>query len=341
MLKGLLIGLVALVLAVVVIGFILPDEAHVERAVTIHAPACTIYAQMDDFRRFNLWSPWAEIDPDGTTYTFSGPDRGVGAKMEWSSEDKNVGSGSQEITAVEPYEEVRTSLDFGDQGKADAVFLLDDEAGDGVRVTWAFDTSFEGRFLGRFFGLFMDSWVGADFEDGLGNLKTLTEGLPQEPWCDLEIDILDVPEKVIVSTRGRSGHTPEEIGSALGQAYGAISAFLGTHGLQAAGQPLAISESFDDDGYRFEAGIPVAQDPRIDTGEGDAVGVRTVPATRAVRLVHVGPYRQLTESYNALTAFLAARGLEANGPSWEEYISDPGEIPEEELVTHIYMPIEG
>lgn len=341
MLKGLLIGLVALVLVAVVIGFILPDEVHVERAVTIQAPACTIYAQMDDFRRFNLWSPWAEIDPDGTTYTFTGPDRGVGAKMEWSSEDKDVGSGSQEITAVEPYEEVRTSLDLGGRGKADAAFLLDGAAGEGVEVTWTFDTSFEGSLFGRFFGLFMDSWVGDDFEKGLANLKTLAEGLPQEPWCDLEIDILEVPEKVIVSTRGQSGHTPEEIGSALGQAYGAISAFLTLHGLQPVGQPLAINESFDDDGYRFEAGIPVAQDPQIDREEGGAVGVRTVPATRAVRLVHVGPYRQMTESYNALTAFLAARGLEAVGPSWEEYISDPGDTPEEELVTHIYMPIEG
>ncbi|MFC6979008.1 hypothetical protein [Microbulbifer taiwanensis] len=36
--------------------------------------------------------------------------------MSWSSDNPNVGSGSQTITASEPDSLVRTELDFGDQG---------------------------------------------------------------------------------------------------------------------------------------------------------------------------------------------------------------------------------
>ncbi|MCB1037598.1 MAG: SRPBCC family protein, partial [Acidobacteria bacterium] len=181
MLKKLLIGLLALVALLVVIGFLLPDDSHVERSTVVNAPACTIYAQLVDFQRFNDWSPWAKLDPE-TQYTYSGSDWGAGAKMSWTSKNRNVGVGSQEIKSAEPYKEVRVVLDFGDQGLAHSFYLLTPE-GEGTKVTWGFDTSFEGSLIGRYFGLFMDSMVGASYEEGLASLKTLAESLPKTDWC--------------------------------------------------------------------------------------------------------------------------------------------------------------
>ena len=41
------------------------------------------------------------------------------------------------------------------------------------------------------------------------------------------------------------------------------------------------------------------------------------------------------EKYEAL----AAHGIERNGASWESYVSDPGDVPEKDLLTYVYYPI--
>ena len=339
MLKKLAIGLVTLIALLAVVGFLLPDDAHVERSAVINAPECTVFAQLTDFRRFNEWSPWVGIDPN-TQYTFSDPSYGPGATMSWTSDHRNVGSGTQEIKSVDPYKEVQVALDFGDQGQADAFYRLSPE-GEGTRITWGFDTSFEGNILGRYFGLFMDSMVGASYDEGLAKLKAIAEGLPQTDWCDRDIEIVDVGSRWIVGTRGESGTTPEEIGPALGAAYGRLTGFLGKHKLEAAGLPLVINEAWGDDGFRFLAGLPLASDPGIAAEEGEVL-VQELAATQAVRIVHQGAYAGLPDTYEALAAYAAARGLEwPESGTWEEYLSDPGETPEDQLLTHVFLPVGG
>ena len=114
-----------------------------------------------------------ERDPDVKT-TYSGPDSGVGSKLAWSSEHPQVGNGNQEIILSEPDQRVETALDFGEMGLAKAGFLLEENAGV-TTVTWTLDTDMGSNPVGRWMGLMMDRWVGADYELGLSNLKSLIE----------------------------------------------------------------------------------------------------------------------------------------------------------------------
>ncbi len=171
--KALLAIVIALVLAVVVVGQFLPSEQHVERSTVIDADQATVFAMINDFREFNRWSPWAAKDP-ATEYEFSGPDTGVGSKMAWRSEDPNVGSGAQEIIESRPTTMVRTKLTFdGFDSPSYATFALE-EADGGTRVTWGFDANLD-NLVGRYMGLMMDSWVGTDYENGLARLKEIAE----------------------------------------------------------------------------------------------------------------------------------------------------------------------
>ncbi len=167
---GMVIG-VAAVLALV--GMFLPDEAHVERSLVIEAPVEDIYSVLNGFRRFNEWSPWHAKDPQ-TEYTFSGPEQGVGARMAWSSDNPEVGSGNQEIIATRINQRIEIRLDFGTQSDSIAYYSLQ-PAGDATRVTWGFDTDFNGSIIGRYFGLMFDNMIGPDYENGLAKLKQLLE----------------------------------------------------------------------------------------------------------------------------------------------------------------------
>jgi len=166
--RALLIGL-AIVLALV--SFLLPREVTVTRSIVIDAPPEEVFPHIDSLQAFDKWSPWAGIDP-AMQQSFSGPERGVGNRMEWSSDDPDVGSGSQEIIASEPDQRVESALEFGGMGVTTSWLALKPE-GTGTRVTWGLQADMGASPVGRYMGLAMDRWVGPDFEAGLRALKAL------------------------------------------------------------------------------------------------------------------------------------------------------------------------
>jgi hypothetical protein len=172
-LKRVLIGLVAVIALVLVVGFVLPHQVHVERSIVINAPQAQLFDALNGFKRFNEFSPWAALDPN-TKYTYGGPESGVGATMSWVSTDSKVGSGTNEIVESTPPAFIRTRLAFGGQPPAEASFKFEPADG-GTRVTWGFDCDLGGNPITHYFGLMFDKWIGGDYEKGLAKLKQVME----------------------------------------------------------------------------------------------------------------------------------------------------------------------
>lgn len=165
----------ALMAFVVLVGvsFLLPSTTHVERSAVIEAPPQQVFSYLNDYRRFNQWSPWYERDPN-TQFEFSGPATGVGSRMQWQSDHKQVGSGAQEIVVSEPYRYLKVKLEFGDGEPSEADFTLTQTEG-ATQVVWAFHMDHGWNPVSRLFGLMMDGWIGPDYEKGLENLKRVVE----------------------------------------------------------------------------------------------------------------------------------------------------------------------
>lgn len=163
----------AVVLALVAGSFFLPKTAHVERSVVIGAEPHAVYPFAADLWSFNLWNPWADLDPDMTA-SVSDPASGVGATLSWSSDDKRVGSGTIEIAEVIEDEMVHYSIDFGDKGVADSYVFIEPVDG-GSEVTWAYESDVSDNPLTRYMGLMYDKWIGTPYEKGLADLKSLAE----------------------------------------------------------------------------------------------------------------------------------------------------------------------
>jgi effector-binding domain-containing protein/uncharacterized protein YndB with AHSA1/START domain len=336
-LKKVLIALVLIVVAAAGIGLLLPRQVHVERSAVIDAPRATVFALVNGFRNFNKWSPWHAMDPQAK-YAYEGPDFGVGAKMSWSGDAKTVGSGSQEIVESRPWEAVRTSLDFGDQGKAVAQFTLAPE-GSGTRVTWGFDTDLGMNPVGRYFGLMFDRMIGKDYEKGLAGLKTLAEGLKKADFSDLAIEAVEAAPVTVAYVATSSTNDEKAIGAAIGTAYAQVGRFMTAHRLKQAAPPITIATKWDDTGYEFDAAIPVDRAPDREVPANSPVKIKQTYSGKALKAVHRGPYRDMPATYDKLAAYAAAYGYESAGSPWDEYVSDPGNTPEPDLITHIYMPI--
>jgi uncharacterized protein YndB with AHSA1/START domain len=209
-LRGLFFALLGLGVLFFVTALFLPQAAHVERSMTTTASPATVYGLVDGFKRFNEWSPWASLDP-ATKYTYSGPETGVGARMEWASANPDVGHGSQEVIAVEPGRRVTHKLDFGMDNPTTSTISLVPES-TGTRVTWTLDTDFSDSLVGRYFGLVLDRMVGPDYEKGLAQLKAVAESTtpadaPPISAPAAEADV-DVQPAAVASPTGQETPVP-------------------------------------------------------------------------------------------------------------------------------------
>jgi hypothetical protein len=150
-----------------------PDEFSIQRQISINVPASDIFTWINNVRRFNLWNPWAAMDPD-TTMTYNGTDEGPGASYSWVG--KKTGQGTMTLLDQSPPTDVNFSLDFVKPFKANnkANFHLIESAGPTI-VVWTMTG--KNGFTNKLFQTFvnMDNMVGKDFEKGLANLKTKVE----------------------------------------------------------------------------------------------------------------------------------------------------------------------
>lgn len=340
-LKKVLIGIAAVALIVVVVGLFLPRHVALERTEVVDAPPATVFALVDDFHRFNDWSPWAALDASAT-YSYDGPRAGVGARLSWTGDARTVGTGSQEIVESVPYEKVRTRIEFGGQGGADATFEIVPQDS-GTRVTWRFRTDLGWNPLGRYVGTFIRKAVGADFARGLANLRKLAESLPEVDFAGLDVEEVTAEPATIAyvaTTAPKDDDTA--ISAAISKAYGEVVKFMRANKLEQSAPPITIDTAWaEGDVYAFEAAIPVERAPERKVPEGSAVKIKQTYAGPALKAVHTGSYSGMTRTYEQLFAYAAAHGYEQAGPPWDRYVSDPADTPEDELVTEIYLPVSG
>lgn len=341
-LKWLVIIVVALVAAVFAVGLTLPNTLHVERSGTIGAPAAAIYTQLDNFRNFNKWSPWAQYDPNAQ-YTIEGPARGLGARQSWSG-NKEVGTGSQEIIEAKPYSLVKTRLVFGgfESNQYTASFELSPE-GEGTKVRWVLDGEFGGNILNkvmsRYFAKYASDMIGDDYDKGLANLRQLAEALPKPDFSTLVVEEVEVQPVAIATVAGHSTTEVGAIGGAYAEAYAKILGFMKATGLKEAGPPIAITRKWDEQAklFEFDAGIPV--DRSDVNGLSGEVRLAQTYGGKALKVTHTGSYDALPKTYEMLKAYTTAYGYEKNGNEWEQYVSDPGSTLPAERVTLIYYPV--
>ncbi|MEH2512139.1 hypothetical protein V1291_003493 [Nitrobacteraceae bacterium AZCC 1564] len=175
MLRKILFGLVALVVVLITVIIIQPSEYRVSRTLTMAAPPQDIFAQLNDFHRWEAWSPWAKLDPKAKV-SFEGPAAGKGAIFAWSGNSK-VGEGRMTLVESTPDSFVRTRTDFVKPfvGSSYSEFTLRPE-GNSTAVSW---TMFgQNDFIGKAMCLVisMDKMLGGEMEKGLTSIKGLVEG---------------------------------------------------------------------------------------------------------------------------------------------------------------------
>ncbi|MEE2756864.1 MAG: SRPBCC family protein [Myxococcota bacterium] len=178
LLRKTLIMLAVMLTVVFGIGFMLPDTFHVERTLIIDTPAEKPFKLINDLTQWPLWDPWTRADPDikqevsgtagpGQEQTWLGPRSSTGKlKIIESVANKNI---SVEMYTTDSPTPRRLTFTFQDLGQR-------------TKLTWAIDGDNTIKPIGNWFGLGMDDYLGPMYEQGLSNIKSLSETgkLPSE-----------------------------------------------------------------------------------------------------------------------------------------------------------------
>ena len=179
MLKIILIAIAVIVIVFVVVVALQPSEFRVARSATMSAPAPAVFAQVNDFHKWEAWNPWGKIDP-AMKQTYVGVPAGTGAIYTWTG-NKDVGEGRMTITESRPSDLIRIKMEFFKPfaGTSTAEFTFKPEGNQTV-VTWSM--AGENNFMAKAVHLFMnmDKMIGDQFEKGLAEMKSVVEAAPKQ-----------------------------------------------------------------------------------------------------------------------------------------------------------------
>ena len=135
-----------------------------------------------------------------------------------------------------------------------------------------------------------------------------------------------MPDKVELASKPaallRGASTWDDGYDKLTAAFTKLQDAMTKFGIPITGKPVAVFLETDDLGFRFEAQLPIERAPAERSPELAAdIRFGLTPSGRAWRFVHRAPYDEIDSTYEAITAYLDQRGIDAKEAFIEEYVT--------------------
>lgn len=170
LLKVFVLLFLVLVLTIVGVGlFVLDGKYEVSRSTVIKADRDDIHENIADLRKWPAWLPFSKHDPSIKT-TIIKP-TGVGAHQTWKGDHD---TGELTFTSVDEEKGVKFDMLMMEQYKSTGEFIYEDAGNDSTKVTWKMTGQSDG-IMGHYMAAFMDKLVGTYFEEGLADIKKVSE----------------------------------------------------------------------------------------------------------------------------------------------------------------------
>jgi effector-binding domain-containing protein len=149
-----------------------------------------------------------------------------------------------------------------------------------------------------------------------------------------EVTIAEMTPEPVAGVRGT--YRIADLAEVMGREFGRIMVAIAAQGARPAGSALTIYHGWTEDEVDAEIAFTIEGDfvPQEDVKPG------TLPGGRVATTVHVGPYDQLGEAYEAIQRHAEANGLALAELMWERYLTDPAVEPDlNKHVTEVFWPL--
>ena len=288
-----LISMAIVAVLFVIVGVLLPADRTIVEKVETNRQRTIVFDTLNSLKRFEDWNPLVLHDPRAQL-KLSGPDAGVGARLDYASDMKSVGDGSWEIIESEPGEHVVYALENdsrGDDKRMEFRLQTTGRGGRNIEITQRYRVNYGWNLLGRYSGLYVRSSVGEDMKLGLGRLTSMLATVPN---VDYRLDgsklsdlaVVDRPaENLLTVFAGAVERNNLKIQDSMKANAEWIKRTMDANGLEPAGPMRIISTELGRDTYAFDVAQPVRKKGASsssadadDDDDGEEAAAETAPA---------------------------------------------------------------
>lgn len=306
---------------------------HVERQTSIKKDMATVKALIEDFSKWNLWSPWNIVEPD-CKITVEGEAGKPGHKMAWDGEI--IGKGTQELVSSEGGT-LRYKLVFLTPWKShsDAELRIE-ERGDETQVTWLLDSSMP--FFMFFFVDMMKALIGMDFDRGLRMLKEIAEkGSVDAETTNKGVQPLEGFSYVGIKRR----MTHAEMKKQMPKDFQKIIDDIVVKGGKSPKHWVSLYPKFHAKTNEMTCIAAVSDEGLEDLQLGEEYVHGKVESGKAYEIFHRGSFDFIGNAWSMGMMHVRGKKLKQRGAPFEYYHNSPLEVQPNELKTSVYFPLKG
>jgi hypothetical protein len=275
-----LISLAIVAVLFLAVGVVLPSSRHISESVETNRKLTIVYDTLNSFKRFKAWNVLALRDPR-MEIKLSGPEAGVGARLDYVSNEKSlgVGSGSWEITASEPKKRIAFAIENNERGsnkRSEFILKPTGRSGRNVEITQTYDVDYGWNLIGRYGGLYVSRHVGDGMQLSLTRLSNMLASVPNVDYAVkgsklAGLAVIERPaEHLLVVSAGSIERNNEKIKASMKGNMEWIKRTMDASGLVATGPMRIVSTELGSDTYTFDIVQPVRKGGGASADDSDA-----------------------------------------------------------------------
>lgn len=151
------------------------------------------------------------------------------------------------------------------------------------------------------------------------------------------VTLRDEPARTVVYLHGEGTYT------SIPEAIAALQGCIRERRLTPAGPPIAVffnaPNAVAPEALRWEVRMPIVERATEAHCGAEFPGVKVVDARQLAVALHTGSFETVGGTYGYVQHWLGEHGFDVVGPTEEAYLSDPAEVPPEELHTEVRFPV--
>ncbi len=326
----LLISLAIVAALFIIVGFMLPSHRHIEQSVETNRKMTIVYDTINSFARFTQWNVLPLHDPE-MDINLSGPTSGVGARLDYSSKERSVGSGHWELVESDPGKSVTFKVANKEPGSNKVTTFKLEPTGRGavkrnVRITQTYDVDYGMNLFGRYAGMYVSSGMGDSMKMSLGRLSNMLAAVPNFDYSLLSKDdaskspsFVERPAANLLLVSAAVERNNDVVERTMKNNMQWIEKVMKANNLVAAGPVRVITNEFGTDTYSFDIAMPVRKAGAADASaakDGEAASTvvaaaDTTPAAGKLTVKLEGPVEHVFEE-SAKVAMVPFSGHMAN-----------------------------
>jgi len=298
----------------------------IEKSIEINAPAARVRSAIQDYQQWSTWSPWLCMEPEASI-DCQGVAATVGHTYSW--EGHMVGVGRMELTEiVDNIDKMHLTFLKPFKSTASVEFETTEIDADTTQVNWRMDSGLP-FFLFFMVGT-MKTMIGMDYDRGLRLLKEYVETGAVTSKTEI-IGIVDAPA---INYAGVSGASDlADISESMQQSFTQLENLTEGKTTDDYAGAIYTNMNLKNQHCQYTVFAPV----------DDTTASASIKSCRALKVVHTGSYQHLGNAWATANTWQRHKKLKRSKRPhpFELYRNNPEHVAASELVTEIYLPVNG